>query len=62
MIIAQNPKDESSRRRLEELRNLIAEEKAAEEKALDPIKQSKEKMIAVLESWLANIREQFNAA
>lgn len=62
MIIAQNPEDESSKRRLEELQNLIAEEKAAEEKALDPIRQRKEKMIAVLESWLANIREQFNAA
>jgi tetratricopeptide (TPR) repeat protein len=62
MIIAQNPEDESSKRRLEELQAMIAEEKAAEEKGLDQVRQKKEKMIAILESWLANIRDQFSTA
>ncbi len=62
MIIAQNPGDESSKRRLEELQTMIAEEKAAEEKGLDEVRQKKEKMIAILESWLANIRDQFSTA
>jgi tetratricopeptide (TPR) repeat protein len=61
-ILAQDPEDESSRRRLEELKTMIAEEKALEEKQIDEIRQKKERMIAILESWLANIREQFNAA
>jgi tetratricopeptide (TPR) repeat protein len=61
-ILAQDPEDESSGRRLEELKTMIAEEKALEEKQIDEIRQKKERMIAILESWLANIREQFNAA
>jgi tetratricopeptide (TPR) repeat protein len=62
IIVAQDPEDESSKHRLEELRNMIAEERAVEEKQLDEVRQKKEKMIAILESWLANIREQFNTA
>ncbi|MGD9032955.1 MAG: tetratricopeptide repeat protein [Desulfobacteraceae bacterium] len=61
-ILAQDPEDESSRRRLEELKTMIAKEKALEEKQIDEIRQKKERMIAILESWLANIREQFNTA
>jgi tetratricopeptide (TPR) repeat protein len=57
MIIAQDPEDESSKRRLEELQTMIAEEKG-----LEQVRQKKEKMIAILESWLANIRDQFNTA
>lgn len=57
MIIAQDPEDEFSKRRLEELQTMIAEEKA-----LKQVRQKKEKMIAILESWLANIRDQFNTA
>ena len=62
MIIAQHPEDEYSKRRLEELQNMVAEEKAAEEKGIEQVRQKKEKMIAILESWLANIREQVNTA
>lgn len=62
IIVAQDPEDESSKERLEELRTMIAEETAVEEKQLDEVRQKKEKMIAILESWLANIREQFNTA
>jgi tetratricopeptide (TPR) repeat protein len=61
-ILGQDPEDESSRRRLEELRSMIAEQGALEEKQLDEVRQKKEKMIAILESWLANIREQFKTA
>ena len=61
-ILAQDPQDESSRRRLEELKTMIAEEKALEEKQIDEVRQKKERMIATLESWLANIREHFNTA
>jgi tetratricopeptide (TPR) repeat protein len=57
MIIAQDPEDESSKRRLEELQTMIAEEKT-----LKQVRQKKEKMIAILESWLANIRDQFTTA
>jgi tetratricopeptide (TPR) repeat protein len=60
IIVAQDPEDESSKRRLEELKTMIAEQRAAEEKDLDEVRQKKEKMIAILESWLGNIREQFN--
>ena len=62
IIVAQDPEDESSKERLEELRTMIGEEIAVEEKPLDEVRQKKEKMIAILESWLANIREQFNTA
>jgi cytochrome c-type biogenesis protein CcmH/NrfG len=57
MIITQDPEDEFSKRRLEELQAMIAEEKG-----LHAVRQKKEKMIAILESWLANIRDQFNTA
>ncbi len=33
-----------------------------EEKELDDVRQKKERMIAILESWLGNIREQFSTA
>ncbi|MGD8982849.1 MAG: tetratricopeptide repeat protein [Desulfobacteraceae bacterium] len=62
IIVAQHPEDESSRSRLEELKSMIAEQSAIEQKQLDKVRQTKEKMIAILESWLANIREQFNTA
>ncbi len=62
IIVAQDPEDESSKRRLEELKTMIAEQGAVEEKELDEVRQKKEKMIAILESWLGNIREQFSAA
>jgi tetratricopeptide (TPR) repeat protein len=61
IIVAQDPEDESSKRRLEELKTMIAEQSAVEEKGLDEVRQKKERMIAILESWLGNIREQFSA-
>lgn len=61
IIVAQHPEDESSRGRIEELKGIIAERSAIEEKQRDELRK-KEKMIAILESWLANIREQFKTA
>lgn len=62
IIVAQNPEDEFSRSRLEELKSMIAEQTAIEEEQRDEVREKKEKMIAILESWLANIREQCKTA
>jgi tetratricopeptide (TPR) repeat protein len=61
IILAQNPEEESSRSRLEELKNRIAEQRVIEERKAQ-VRERKEKMIAILESWLANIREHFKTA
>ena len=62
IIVAQDPEDESSRGRLEELKSMIAEQSATEEEGRDEVKEKKQKMIGILESWLANIREQCKTA
>lgn len=62
IIVAQNPDDESSRSRLEELKSMIADQDVMEEEQRDEVREKKEKMITILESWLANIREQFRTA
>jgi tetratricopeptide (TPR) repeat protein len=61
IIVAQDPEDESSKKRLEELKTMIADQSPLEEKGLDEVRKKKERMIAILESWLGNIREQFSA-
>ncbi len=62
IVVAQNPEDEPSKERLKELRAMIVEERAVEDKAVDRVTRKKEKMIAILESWLANIQGQSNPA
>jgi len=62
IIVAQNPDDEPSRGRLEELKSMIADQNAMEEERRDDGREKKEKMITILESWLSNIREQFKTA
>ena len=62
IIVAQNPEDESSRGRLEELKGMISAQSATEEEGRNEIREKKEKMIAILESWLTSIREQFKTA
>jgi tetratricopeptide (TPR) repeat protein len=62
IIVAQNPEDESSKGRLEELKGMIAEQSTTQEERRIEARERKEKMIAILESWLANIREQFKTA
>ena len=59
-VVSQNPDDMLSKQRLEELKVMtLAEEKMVESKGVvDKVRQKKEKMIAVLEAWKANIRGQ----
>ena len=54
-VIEKNPEDERCRARLEELKAMMAEEKLLKR---DTVREKKEKMIAILEGWLANIREK----
>jgi tetratricopeptide (TPR) repeat protein len=58
-VVAQHPEDEHSRQRLEELKAMSIEDKALEleDKGVETIRQKKEKMITILEGWLANIKE-----
>jgi len=61
-VIAQNPGDERSRRRLEELKRIVREEIPVEKEEIDKTRQKKERMITLLESWLLNIREKSESA
>jgi tetratricopeptide (TPR) repeat protein len=56
-VIAQNPEDQASVMRAQELRTMPAAEPPPPEEADPGAKQKKQKTIAVLESWLANIRK-----
>jgi tetratricopeptide (TPR) repeat protein len=60
-FVSQNPEDESARDRLEELKTIM-ENARIEKEELGRAREKKEKMIAILESWLANIQDQFNTA
>ena len=59
-VLAQNPEDEHSMKRINELKNMMAPGESREDKRPDKIRQKKEKMIAILEAWLANIKEKAN--
>lgn len=61
-IVTRNPDDEHSRDRYEALKKLALEEKVVEDKeaiGVDKLKQKKEKMISILDSWLITIRERY---
>lgn len=56
-VVAQNPDDDQSKNRLEELREMVRSEvPPPEEGGADRFREKNRKMIAVLEGWLANIR------
>ncbi|MFZ7111079.1 MAG: tetratricopeptide repeat protein [Desulfatiglandales bacterium] len=55
-VVAQNPDDERSRNRLEELRLLVGPDVVSEDRKDDLPDKTDTKMIALLEGWLANIR------
>jgi tetratricopeptide (TPR) repeat protein len=55
-VIEQNPEDHTSVTRVQALRTLLAAQLAPREEAVPKAEQRKQKTIAVLESWLANIR------
>lgn len=60
-VIINNPKDAAAIKRLAGLRGLKAENIEAEVKEEDNLAAKKEKMIPVLEGWLARIQELNNA-
>ena len=59
-VIAQNPDDTKSQQRLDEIRGMMEQSQAEETGREDMARRKKEKMIAVLESWLESIQEQSN--
>ena len=56
-VVEQNPDDERSKTRLEELRSALAGEYVPVDQGVDRTKQKKEKLLAVLEAWRTSIRE-----
>ena len=58
-VVAHNPEDQASLKRIQELNAMRAVEPppAEEAKKIPRAKQKKQKTLAILESWLANIRK-----
>lgn len=56
-VIAQYPEDEASVMRIQELRDMLKVEPPPSEQTAPRAEPSKKKTIAILESWLANIRK-----
>ncbi len=56
-VIAQNPKDQASVMRLQELRDMRMAEPPPPERPAPSAEQRKERTIAILESWLTNIHK-----
>ena len=56
-VIAQHPEDEASLSRLQALRAMVQAEPPPHAEEVPRAKQGKQKTIAILESWLANIRK-----
>ncbi|MBU2497967.1 MAG: hypothetical protein KKE57_03630 [Proteobacteria bacterium] len=57
MVLAQDPEDERSRQRLDELKAMVSAAPLMKAKGVDKKRVGKEKMIAILEAWLAGIRK-----
>ena len=55
-VIAGNPENPSILKRLDELRDMIGQDRADEDRDAERLRQQKIKMISVLEGWLAGIR------
>jgi tetratricopeptide (TPR) repeat protein len=60
-IVAENPDNDRFRQRLDELKAMIPAEIEEEDKEESRVKHRKEKMLTILEAWLANIREKSEA-
>jgi len=56
-VFAQHPEDEASLSRLQALRAMVQAEPPPHAEEVPRAKQGKQKTIAILESWLANIRK-----
>lgn len=60
-LVMLNPEDTHFRDRLEELKAMSLEEVTVDQEAsVDPVVARKQKMLAILETWRANIRNQVN--
>jgi tetratricopeptide (TPR) repeat protein len=57
-VMAQNPEDKSAGKRLAELKGMMADGGAEEGEKTDAVRQKKERMIALLESWLIGIQQR----
>ena len=55
-VLMQNPDDERSRQRLEELKAQMGTETSIHTEDVDRDREKKKKLLAILEAWLANIR------
>ncbi|MDY7038847.1 MAG: tetratricopeptide repeat protein, partial [Thermodesulfobacteriota bacterium] len=55
-VIEQNPENETSIKRLEELKTMMEVEEALDDTVFDKARSKKQKMIIILEGWLDNIR------
>ena len=60
-VVEINPQDERSSTRLEEFRAMMAADLEEADQEVDRLREKKERMIAILESWLSNIRESISS-
>jgi tetratricopeptide (TPR) repeat protein len=60
-VVAIDPQDERSGSRLEEFRAMMAADLEKADQEVDRLIDKKERMIAILESWLSNIRENISS-
>jgi len=58
-VIARNPQDERSQQRVNELEALLTREPPVLEKPRDGRRKKKERAIAILEAWLADLRKMY---
>jgi tetratricopeptide (TPR) repeat protein len=58
-VIARNPQDERSQQRVKELEALLTREPPVPEKKVDGRRKKKERAIAILEAWLADLRKMY---
>lgn len=58
-VIARNPQDERSRQRIEELEVLLTGEPPAPHREKGVRQKKKERAIAILEAWLADLRKMY---
>jgi len=57
-VVTENPEDDHCRQRLHEMKTMMTADETIEDKGIDKVRRKKEKMIAILEAWLANIQEK----
>jgi tetratricopeptide (TPR) repeat protein len=58
-VITQNPEDERTRNRVEELNALLSPQPFAFGEAPDRVRRNKERAVAVLETWLSGLRKLY---